>query len=267
MANTGYQLQGNAARLYEQGIVPTMSKPLTEMLFDHMPLQAGHRVLDIACGTGIAARVAVQRFTHLAAVVGVDLNAGMLDVARESMPATPIPIDWHQADAGDLPLPDRQFDVILCQHGLQFMPDKPKVLREMKRVLAPHGTLALIVWGAPTPYQASLAEALARHVSEAASTSCLAPFSLREASVLQKLLEDAAFRVTEMKQLVLMRRLPASTLQFAAQQPYARDVEQAPAAARAAIERDVQAALASYEVNDGVYTLPQESHLMLAQCG
>jgi hypothetical protein len=88
---------------------------------------------------------------------------------------------------------------------------------------------------------------------------------LREAAVLQTLLEDAAFRVTEMKQLVLMRRLPASVLQFAAQQPYARDVEQAPEAARAALERDVQAALTSYEVNDDVYTLPQESHLVIAQ--
>jgi ubiquinone/menaquinone biosynthesis C-methylase UbiE len=265
MANTGYQLQDNAARLYEQGIVPTMSKPLTEMLFEHMPLQAGDRVLDIACGTGIAARVAVQRFHNLACMVGVDLNSGMLDVAREAMPETPIPIQWHQADAGNLPLTDHQFDVILCQHGLQFMPDKLKALREMKRVLAPGGRLALIVWGDPTPYQASLAEALARYVSEAASTSSLAPFSLRDAAAIKKLLDDGAFRVIEMKKLLLMRRLPACVLDFAAQQPYARDVEQAPEDVRAAIDRDVQAALTSYAINDGVYILPQESHLVLAQ--
>jgi SAM-dependent methyltransferase len=265
MANTGYQLQGNAARLYEQGIVPTMSKPLTEMMFDHVPLQDGDRVLDIACGTGIAARVAVQRFPNLAGIVGVDLNSGMLDVARENMPATPIPIEWHQANACELPLPDHQFDVILCQHGLQFIPDKLKALAEMRRVLAPNGRLALLVWSEPTPYQASLAEALARHVSESASTSCLAPFSLRDAVAIQKLLDEAKFRVTGMKKLMLMRRLPASVLDFAAGQPYARDVEAAPEKARAAIERDVQAALTSYEVNDGVYVLPQESHLVLAK--
>jgi ubiquinone/menaquinone biosynthesis C-methylase UbiE len=266
MANTGYQLESHAARLYEQGIVPTMSKPLTEMMLEHVPLQDGDRVLDIACGTGILTRVVAERFGHVSSIIGVDLNPGMLEVAREHTPTTAISIDWRQGDACELPLPDHSIDVAFCQHGLQFMPDKGAALRDMKRVLVPGGRLALMVWGDPTPYQASLAASLMRHISHAAATSCLAPFALRDVGIIQKLLEAAGFRTTEMQTLVLMRRLPASVLVFASQQPYARDVETASEQARAAIEKEVSDAVQSYRDPDGdAFVVPQESHLVLAR--
>jgi ubiquinone/menaquinone biosynthesis C-methylase UbiE len=269
MANTGYQLEGHAARLYEQGIVPTMSKPLTEMMFEHISLQDGDRVLDIACGTGILARVVAERFRNIASIVGVDLNPGMLEVAREHTPTTSISIEWRQGDACTRPLPDHRFDVVFCQHGLQFIPNQVAALREMKRVLVPGGRLALTVWGEPTPYQAALAESLRQHVSEAAATSCLAPFALRDVGIIRNLLDEAGFRTTEMQKLVLMRRLPASALDFASQQPYARDVETASKDARAAIENEVKAAEQSYRDDDGGdgFMVPQESHLVLAQTG
>ncbi len=265
MANTEYQLQGNAARLYEEGIVPSMSKPLTEMMFDHLSLKVGDRVLDVACGTGILTRVAAHRFHNLACLVGVDLNPGMLEIAREHTPTTSISIEWRQADACELPLPDNSFDMVFCQHGLQFIPDKLVALREMKRVLAPSGRLAFTVWGEPTLYQASLAEALKRHVSEETATSCLAPFALRDVATIQKLLDEAGFQVVEMQKLILMRRLQASVLDFASRQPYGPDVDRVSETARVAIEREVVTAVESYRSDDGVFVVPQESHLVLAQ--
>jgi len=268
MANTGYQLEGNAARLYEQGIVPTMSKPLTEMMFEYVSLHDGDRVLDVACGTGIIARVVTERFANISSIVGVDLNPGMLEVARENTPTTDISIEWRQGDACELPLPDHSFDVVLCQHGLQFISNKVAALREMKRVLVPGGRLVLTVWGEPTPYQAALAESLRQHVSDAAATSCLAPFALQDTEIIQNLLDEAGFRTTEMQKLILMRRLPASALDFASQQPYARDVETASEDARAAIENEVKAAVQAYRDDDSdVFVVPQESHLVLAQTG
>ena len=268
MANVSYQLEGNAAWLYEQGIVPTMSRPLAEMMFEHLSLYDGERVLDVACGTGIMARVIAERFAAISTIVGVDLNPGMLDVARANAPTMDIPIEWRQGDACALPLPDRCFDVVFCQHGLQFIPDKGAALREMQRVLVPGGRLAFTVWGDPTPYQAALAESLRRHVSEAAAGSCLAPFALRDVGGIQDLLDKAGFRTIWMRKLALMRRLPASALVFASQQPYARDVETASEAARAAIEKEVNAATRSYlDADHDVVILPQESHLVLAQTG
>ena len=81
-------------------------------------------------------------------VAGLDINKGMLAVAR-SRSAGPEPhIEWHEGSALDLPFPDSSFDLILCQLGLQFFPDQPRALREMMRVLVPNGRLALNVFTA-----------------------------------------------------------------------------------------------------------------------
>jgi hypothetical protein len=138
----------------------------------------------------------------------------------------------------------------------------------MQRVLVPGGRLAFIVWGEPTLYQAALAESLRQHVSDAAATSCLAPFALRDVGIIRNLLDEAGFRTTEMQKLVLMRRLPVSALAFASQQPYARDVETASEGVQTAIENEVKAAVQSYrDDDDDVFIVPQESHLVLAQTG
>jgi SAM-dependent methyltransferase len=99
MANTQYQLAGNAPQLYERETVHTLGRPLAELMFAHVSLHAGDRLLDAACGTGIVTRVAVQRCGNLAHIVGVDLNPGMLDVARVHTPTTGIPVEWRQGDA------------------------------------------------------------------------------------------------------------------------------------------------------------------------
>jgi SAM-dependent methyltransferase len=103
-------------------------------------------VLDVACGTGIVARRAAARGAR---VVGVDRNAQMLAVARATAPA----IEWIEADASALPLADDAFDHVLCQQGLQFMPDPAAAVAEMRRVLAPGGRLALSVWRPCAAYE------------------------------------------------------------------------------------------------------------------
>ena len=94
MANTRFQLSGNAPQVYERDIVPTMFKPTAELMFEHVSLHEGDRVLDVACGTGIVTRVAVKRFPNIASIVGMDLNPGMLEFARENTPTTGVPIEW-----------------------------------------------------------------------------------------------------------------------------------------------------------------------------
>ncbi len=98
MADTRYQLEGNAPQLYERETVHTLGRPLAELMFAHVSLHTGDRVLDVACGTGIVTRAAIQRYGDLGHVAGVDLNAGMLDVARAHTPATHVPIEWRQGD-------------------------------------------------------------------------------------------------------------------------------------------------------------------------
>ena len=107
-------------------------------------------MLDVACGTGTVARLAAARVGSAGAVTGVDLTPGMLAVARR-IEAEGAPIDWQEASADRLPLPDASADVALCSLGLQFFPDRPAALREMRRVLIPGGRLAV---NAPGPIPA-----------------------------------------------------------------------------------------------------------------
>jgi ubiquinone/menaquinone biosynthesis C-methylase UbiE len=267
MANTQYHLAGNAPQLYERETVQTLGRPLAELMFAHVALQAGDRLLDAACGTGIVTRVAAQWFRQLAHIVGVDLNPGMLDVARAHTPTPGVPVEWRQADLGALPFPKNSFEVVLCQQGLQFVPDPGAALREMRRVLVPGGRLAFTVFSEVPVYYAVLADALARHVSAAAATSCLSRYTLQEAMMLRTLVDAAGFGVITMRVLEVQRRMPASAasvVEAMARTPYARDVAAVEEDVRQTIGQEVSAALQAYRDGDEA-VIPHRSHLVQAQ--
>jgi len=144
MTTTGpsesFQIPIEAAEAYEAAFVPAFFAQWAPILCDAAGLTAGQRILDVACGTGIVARTAADRVGP-ANVVGVDLNEAMLTVARRVR----ADIDWRQGDVAALPLPDGAFDAVVCQMALMFFPDRIRALREMARVLAPGGTVAVLV--------------------------------------------------------------------------------------------------------------------------
>jgi ubiquinone/menaquinone biosynthesis C-methylase UbiE len=141
-----WHLTAEAAELYERYVSRYILGPWAPLLVDAARLAVGERVLDVACGTGIVARAAAERVGSAGRVVGLDLNRGMIAVARTLPPPISAPIEWIERSALDLQLGDASFDVVLCQQGLQFFPDKVLALSEMRRVLGRHGRLALSVW-------------------------------------------------------------------------------------------------------------------------
>src|SRR5262245_34564795 len=121
-ADRQWQLAGTAAELYEEILVPTGFRPWATDLLELADLKPGERVLDVACGTGIVARLAAPQVGTTGEVTGLDLNAGMLQVAR-SLPAPPgASVTWIEGSALAMPLPDASFDVVLCQQGVRFFP-------------------------------------------------------------------------------------------------------------------------------------------------
>jgi ubiquinone/menaquinone biosynthesis C-methylase UbiE len=136
MAQQGqWQVAGSAPEVYERELVPAVFGPWAPVLLDLAELKPGERVVDIACGTGIVARIAATKVGPTGVVVGVDLNPGMLAVARSvetSDGATSV--QWQEASADRLPFSDASFDVACCQLGLQFFADRPAALREMHRL-------------------------------------------------------------------------------------------------------------------------------------
>jgi ubiquinone/menaquinone biosynthesis C-methylase UbiE len=133
MTMPGYAMnQATFPEMYERWLVQPLFRPWADVTLEEVGLSPGDRVLDIACGTGIVARVASARVGEAGHVVGIDISPDMLAVARKVAPG----VDWREGDATSLPLPaGEQFDVVVCQQGLQFFPDKPVAAAQMRRVL------------------------------------------------------------------------------------------------------------------------------------
>src|SRR5437867_9494329 len=201
------QYGDNAAENYERYFVPTIGRPFAAALIDAAGLQPGGRVLDVACGTGVVARLAAERVGPNGAVAGLDINAAMLAVAR-TVPSSGAAIEWHEASAESLPLADGSFDVVLSSLGLQFVPDKASALREMRRVLAPRGRLAIATVGPTPPLFAILKQALARYVKPEVAAFMRVVFSLHEPEELEELTRDAGFRDAEVGSKALSLTLP-----------------------------------------------------------
>lgn len=135
--------QASFPQMYERHLVGPLFRPWALALLDEVNLREGERVLDVACGTGIVARLAQQRVGSAGRVAAVDVSAQMLEVARGLSPA----VDWREGNACELPLRDGEaFDVVFCQQGLQFFADRPAAARHMRRALAPGGRLAVSTW-------------------------------------------------------------------------------------------------------------------------
>src|SRR5690606_8893285 len=180
--------QQSFPEMYERWLVGPLFKPWAEMTFDQLALSPRDRVLDIACGTGIVARVASERLGDAGYVVGVDVSPDMLAVARSVAPG----IDWREGNANALPLRDgEQFDVVVCPPGLQFFSDKAAAARQMRRALATGGRLAVATWRSDEeiPFFRELRTVAERHLGPIADPR----YSFGDAAALEALLRDAGF--------------------------------------------------------------------------
>jgi len=167
----------SAAENYERHFVPTIGTPFAERLLDAAALTPGERVLDVACGTGIVARLGREHVGPTGSVAGLDPTPGMVELARQIASEG---IDWYEAPAEAMPLPDGTFDVVLCSLGLQFFEDKARGVREMHRVLAPAGRAVVGTPGPTPPLMAAIEAALATHVGSAAAYFVEAVFSVHD---------------------------------------------------------------------------------------
>jgi len=242
---------GTAPENYERHFVPSIGLPFAEDLIERAALRPGERVLDVACGTGVVTRLAAQRVGERGHVAGLDVNAGMLAVARAA--ASPqLGIDWYEAGADAMPLPDGAFDAVLCQMGLQFISNKLGALREMRRVLAPGGRLVLNVPG-PTPAMfAAMADALGKHVGPESTVFVHIVFSLHDEQELRELMNGAGFAQVDVQTSRTALTLPPAKeflWQYAFSTPLANALAKASDASRSALERDIVERWRSFSVD------------------
>jgi ubiquinone/menaquinone biosynthesis C-methylase UbiE len=237
---------------YERFFVPAIGEPLAKDLIRLAALRPHERVLDVACGTGIVARLAAQQIGSNGDVAGVDVNPGMLAVARSSTPAN-VSIEWHEANAEAMPRPDEGFDVVLCQLGLQFVTDKFAALKEMRRVLTDGGRIIITLPGPAGKLFTVLAEAMGRNISVEAAGFINHVFSLHDIVELQQLMNEVGFRDIHTHANNKKLNLPPSKdflWQYIHSTPLAGIVIQADEKNRTALEREVVELWREFEEDD-----------------
>src|SRR4051812_44585970 len=174
--------------IYERVLVAPLFRPFAEQLVARVAPTRDDIIIDVACGTGIVARVARERVGPEARIVGGGLAPAVLAVARTVGPT----VDWREGNAVSLPVTaDEHFTVLTCHQGLQFMPDKPAAIREMRRVLAPEGRVAIATWRSLEDHSEvrDLNAVAERHVGQIADSR----HSFGDATALNRLLAESGF--------------------------------------------------------------------------
>jgi ubiquinone/menaquinone biosynthesis C-methylase UbiE len=271
MSDGHWQLEGSAAELYQRYLVPGITSKWAEDLVHRAQLRAGEEVLDVACGTGVVARLAAKKVAS-GHVTGLDLNAGMLAVARGVL-SEGAPVNWIEGSALDLPFPVGRFDAVLCQLGLQFFPDQPKALREMRRVVREPGRVALSVYSPieRTPGANAFVQALDEVLGPQASRIKRGEHSFANPAQLEKLVREAGFGAVKVQTVVQTIVFP-SVLDYVRFQLLATPmtvllndkIEPERQAIISSVASKAATLAASSMLDGGKFTFPQEAYVAVA---
>ncbi|GEL16751.1 class I SAM-dependent methyltransferase [Pseudonocardia asaccharolytica] len=257
-----FQLTPAAAETYEAAFVPAFFAQWVPPLLDLAGVGPGQRILDVACGTGIVARLAADRAGD-GAVTGLDLNPAMLDVARRVRPG----ITWCQGDAVELPFPDGSFDAVLCQMALMFVPDPERAVAEMVRVAAPGGTVGIDVPAALADQEAfaPFVAMAAGHVGPAAADLLTAYFRCGDVERLDSFLRGAGLADLTVRTVTGRYRFPSVDAAVTTEVESTPLVERLDAATYARIRAGAHEVWRSFLTATGELDAPFATHLVVAR--
>jgi ubiquinone/menaquinone biosynthesis C-methylase UbiE len=146
MVATDKVFTGSIPEIYQRYLVPLIFEPYALDLAQRVAKAKPRNVLETAAGTGVVTRAIASVLLSTARMVVTDLNQAMLGVAQSGL-SHDARIEWRQADALALPFGDESFDIVVCQFGVMFFPDKLQGFKEAHRVLSPGGQFLFNVWG------------------------------------------------------------------------------------------------------------------------
>lgn len=232
-----------------------------EAVFDSLALSgglvAGTRHCDAGCGAGLAAQLAAQRGAQ---VSGIDAAQGLLDIARERLPAG----DFRLGDLEELPFDDGSFDLVTGFNAFQFAADPVAALREARRVCRPAGRIGVLTWGPPQGMEAAALVGALKPLLPPPPPGAPGPFALSEAGALQALAERAGLTALAVSDV-------AFTWQYADLDTALRGLGSSGVAARAgeqagmdAVDAAHAAALAPFRQADGRYRIGASFRWLLA---
>jgi ubiquinone/menaquinone biosynthesis C-methylase UbiE len=198
----------SAMRPYDT-IIARLFTPWARDLVDRLDPLPGCQALDVATGPGTVAHVLAERIGRAGHVIGADISAAMVEIAR-AKPVEPewAPIEWVESPAAPLRVSDAAVDIVTCQQGLQFFPDRTAALAEIRRVLRPGGRAGVAVWTRVEDQVFHyLRDAIAAVVSPGLANRYLGPFLLSGEEAAEHA-RAAGFTTVEVERVTLPAVLP-----------------------------------------------------------
>jgi ubiquinone/menaquinone biosynthesis C-methylase UbiE len=195
MAETDKVFAGNIPEIYDRFLVPVLFEPYAIDLAGRAARRRPRDVLETAAGTGVLTRALDKVLAADARIIATDLNQPMLDRAAAGQTAGSR-ITRRQADALDVPFGDAGFDVVLCQFGAMFFPDKVRAYAEARRVLKPGGHFLFNVWSriAENDFADAVTRALAEHLGpDAPDFMARTPHGYHDVDKIEEELREAGF--------------------------------------------------------------------------
>jgi len=263
---SGFQLKGSAPERYERYAAPFMT-PFVEAILDAVDLCPGAKVLDLACGTGFAARAAAARVGPSGRVSGADVNADMIATAAEHAPRMYPDIEFTVASAERLPYEDAAFDAVVCQQRVQFFPGLEEAFAEAARVTRPGGRFAATAWAAKEliPYFVAQYEAVEEYGGKELTVNYEGAFS-GTPERLSTALRGAGFHEVAVRQITFGIALPPLDTyapgQLSSTSWGQAIVDTAGEEALLRAGRAVHTRLAGHTAPDGTATLPFTANLL-----
>jgi SAM-dependent methyltransferase len=193
---------------YDRCLGPALFAPYAEHLGAMAAGLSPQHVLELAAGTGIATAELVRSVPD-AQLTATDLNPAMVTWAADRITGAV----WQQADAQRLDFPDGTFDLVVCQFGVMFFPDKQGAFAETSRVLTSAGTMLFTVWDAvhPSPFPAALVASLAAVLPEDPPSFLVRiPHGYADPEQIRRDLEAVGLRPRATDRLVLRGRSPSA---------------------------------------------------------
>lgn len=260
MSTETFQISPAAATLYEEEFVPAIFAEWAPRLVAAAGVGHGDVVADVACGTGIVARVAADIVGPDGHVIGIDLNPAMLDVAQRVRPD----LVWRIGDAADLPLDDDSVDVALCQLALMFMPDRAAVLSELRRVARHRVGLVVPAAVADQPAYRLFTEVVTRHAGPEGASAVGVYWSAGEEDMLRGLAAEAGLQQVRVETVLGTASFDSTDALVATEVEGSPLIDHIDSATYAAIRQDCREVLAPFTTTSGRCEAPLACHILVA---
>jgi len=266
MTTTDTVFAGSIPAAYDRFMVPMKFKPYANDIAERAKQFGPADILETAAGTGVVT-AALHRAVPDANIVATDLNPAMLEMAAERQRSSKV--RYQAADAQELPFKDESFDLIVCQFGIMFFPDKPAANREAFRVLRPGGRYLLLIWDSleKNPASRAVHEAVAAQFPEdPPQFYARVPFGYHDLELVTADLMTAGFDDIEFETIGHRSRLPSAieaAIGMCQGSPLRSEIE---ARDHSALDRVTEAAaraLQKFESPDG-FDAPMSAHLVIA---